>query len=279
MKLTGVTGAGTYYSPWLPYTIASFYFCDEIVVVNGGFDIKNPQKDVYNVPLKKVSKAISELDVEGKIIEITGFTINDLKRKGVFSTEKDHPDGVWFDPRGLNTTLANEIAVKRGAARILKFDTDQVGYHNAWGVKFDARPSLVLKQYEFVGDVNHLAVPGPDSPYNDSVFSYPADDRDWYIGGCAPMLHPDRRVQCEYECAHLRHANPPGLSEKEKFAHFYQRAWFHDWSNSGIWGKELEKRAKAVAEGWLKATGKRSTIPPPEVTLMKPREYIEVYWL
>ncbi|GAH20690.1 unnamed protein product, partial [marine sediment metagenome] len=178
-KLTAIVTAGTYYSPWFPYGLASFYFCDEIVFVNGGYDLSDPREEEYNIPLEQLSRDVSRLDIEGKIVEITGFTMDDLKHRGVLATQKQHPEGRWYDMRGVGGTLANEVAVERGASRILKFDSDQVGYRSAMKVYEDKR-SLTLKQYEFRGDVFHLDVPGPSSPWNDSVFTYSASERDYY---------------------------------------------------------------------------------------------------
>ncbi|GAH51232.1 unnamed protein product, partial [marine sediment metagenome] len=56
MKTAVIMCTGSYYSPWTPYTIASTYgIGDFMVVVNAGFDLRNPSLDVTNVPLKQVS--------------------------------------------------------------------------------------------------------------------------------------------------------------------------------------------------------------------------------
>jgi len=274
MKLTAILACGTYYSPWTSYALASFYFCDEIIVVNGGYDIKRPDPDIYNVPLKKVTDDIKKIDVCNKIIEITNFTVDDLERKAKIGLQAKHPDGDWFDLRGLNITLANEIAVKRGADMILKFDSDQVGYENAINV-FGKTEGLIFRQYEFVGDVFHLADPGPDSPFNDSVFTYEAKPGQWYYGGMAPVIYSPRRFYNNAWCAHLRHANPLHLSREEKLEHFYGRCWFRYLTNEGLWGKELIEKALSSALHLLELEGKPSTVPPPEVTLRDPFEYVE----
>lgn len=274
MKLTGILACGTYFSPWTPYGLASFYFCDEIIVVNGGYDIENFDMKEYNIPLKQVSRDIEELDVQGKIVEVTGFTIDDLKHKATIARQHDKLPKEWYDLRGLNITLANEIAVERGADMILKWDSDQTGYSNAVKVR-DYNTGLVLKQFEFVGDVHHLAVPPPTSPFNDSIFSYIAKEGQWYYGGMAPVINASREFFEDGWCAHLRHANPLHLSEEQKFAHFYGRMWFRYFTNNGLLGDELHEAAKANAENLLQQEGKPSDVPPPEVCLTNPLTYIE----
>jgi len=282
MKLTGIMTCGTYYSPWTPYCIASIYpICSEIIVTNGGFDLRDPKRNEFNIPLEKVSRDISDLDIYGKIYEWIGWTLADLKHKLILSTEKDHPPiPFWGDLRGIGLTLALEKAIERGADLILKIDSDQVCYANCIQYKDDLRngrvSSVIFKQYEFAPDIYHLAVPQPDSFYNDSVYSFRAHPDDFFGGGGAPVIHSNR-VPCEkYWCTHLRGANPLDLSESEKFNHFYGRCWFRYYTNEGLWGEELRDKASSSANSMLGAKGEKSSIPPPEVFLhSSPREYIE----
>ena len=273
-KWIGITTTGTYYSPWTPYSIASFYFCDQIIIVNGGYELGNPSMDRYNVPLDQVSRDIRRLDIAGKIVELKGFTLEDLEHKAVLARQFDKLEEPWFDMRGLAGTLANEEAVRRGADMILKFDSDQVGFRSAERVK-EFLVGKVMYQYEFQGDVSHLAEPGPDSPYNDSVFSYVAKKGQYYGAGMGPALYARREFFPGARCAHLRHANPTNLSEKEKYNHFYGRCWFRYMTNDGLWGEELEKRARHTAMNLLNTPGKPSDVPPPEVCLTTPKKYIE----
>ena len=279
MKLTGIVTVGTYNSPWFSYGLASFYFCDEIVVTNGGYDLKK-REGKYNIPLKQVSKDISDLDVDGKVFEWKGWTIKDLKTKLVLATEKDHPPtSYWADMRGIGLTLAVEKAFERGADWILKWDSDQVGYSNCMDFKKNPR-SVIFNQWEFGGDVYHLAQPGPDSPFNDSVYTFKPQLNDFFGGGGAPAIHSDR-VPCEdHWCAHLRRANPVDLSREQKLEHFYGRSSFRFFTNEGLRGIELDERAKSTALDTLHvtsiaSTAKPSTVKPPEVCEMKPSEYIE----
>lgn len=284
MKLTGITSIGTYYSPWLSYGLASFYFCDEIIVVNGGYDLRNPDKNEYNIPLEQVSKDISRLDVAGKVFEWKHWSLNDAKyHKLFYHIEKDHPletitpsGAVWVEIRGLGLTLALEKAIDRGANWILKWDTDQVGYADCINFKKDLR-SITFYQHEFVGDVigdkYSFRDPLPATPWNDSVFSFQPRKDQYFLGGGGPMglPHGSRAWIEDYHCAHLRNASPPRLSEAEKFAHFYGRQWFNYMTNHGLWGDELKKVAEAQASA--KRTG--GTLgKPPEAVLSDPLEYI-----
>jgi len=273
MRWVGITSIGTYWSPWFPYSLASFYFCDEIVVVNGGYNLEKPSLDQYNVPIEEASRTIRELDIAGKIHEIRGWTIDSVKKKATLARQSDKLEGDWYDVRGLVGTLANETAIDLGAEMILKWDSDQVGYRDAIQVTLYQR-GLVLYQYEFEGDLGHLADPGPDDPYNDSVFSYRAGTGQWYYGGMGPVLHADRFPCPSAHCAHLRHANPPDLSEQAKFQHFYGRLWFRYMTNEGLWGEPLKKKAQETALQLLRTRGKRSFQQPPETCLTSPLSYI-----
>lgn len=274
-KLIGITTTGTYYSPWFPYSLASFYFCDEIIVVNGGYDQKQPDEKKYNIPLEQISKDIADLDIAGKVVEIRDFTLADLEHKAILATQKADPKVPWFDIRGVCGTLANETAVKRGATRILKFDSDQVGYRDARFLLHDKR-SVTMKQYEFCRDIFHLVDPPPDSPWNDSVFTYPAVQGDFYGGGMGPAIHGERLKLEQYHCAHLRHANPIGLSPKDQFMHFYGRLLFRFYTNEyGEFSDELVYRAIQSAKDLLLMEGTPSTVSPPEVCIMRPALYIE----
>lgn len=279
MKLTAIMGVGTYYVPWTPYVLASTYFADEIVVVNGGLDINALSYCEYNIPLEKVSRDISNLDVDDKIVEVTDFSLGDLKHRTILTTQYDADQNdlkEWYDLRGLSATLATEVAQERGANVILYVQSDQPLYKNAMKIK-DQKKSFMFYQYEFAGDIYHLADPGPDSPYDDAAFTFFPSKRNWFYGGCAPVIKGPRK-HSQYNCAHLRHANPRELTEKECFEHFYGRLWFRYFTNEGFMGPQLDKRAKDSANTLLKDVWHRtipSDIPPPEVCKLGPSRYIE----
>jgi len=221
------------------------------------------------------------LDVDGKVYEWTDWTLEDLKHKLILGTEKDHPPTpYWADMRGVGLTLALEKAVERGADWIIKWDSDQVAFKSAIQYKGDLEEgrvgSVIFKQYEFAPDIYTLAIPQPDSFYNDSVYSFRAHPEDFFGGGGAPVIR-SHRVPCDrYCCAHLRGANPLALPLSEKYGHFYGRCWFRIYTNEGLWGEMLQDKASSSANSMLGVQGEKSSVPPPEVCLFpSPREYIE----
>jgi hypothetical protein len=276
MKLVGIMCIGTYYSPWFPYTVASIYHvCDQIVVVNGGYDINNPKDDVYNVPLEKVAEDIKDLDINGKIVQVRDTTNDGPHRlknlKTQVQMDNDH-DSNAYDIRGFNMSLANTRAMDLGADWILKIDTDQAVYNDARRIK-DHMDSWTFNQYEFCLDIRHLSVPGPTTPYHDSVFTYRPDRADFYNGGGSPaVVHDDRKGTEEFHAAHLRQANPDDITEDEKFQHFRNRAAFSLFTNKyGRWCDELFREAETMAnfrmnDGFWK---KPSDVPPPEATQIR----------
>lgn len=280
MRTAVIMGCGTYYSPWTPYTIASTYaITDVMVIVNAGLDVRNPSLDESEIPLDQVTRDISELDVEVKITEVTD--LSGLRRKLPLMSQKianELKPERWYDLRGRNYTMASEIACELGANMVLRVDTDEVCYRDALGIR-GRTDGLVLYQYEFQGDLFHLADPGPESPYNDSIEYYKISERDWYFGGRAPVIHSTMKNCPDMHCAHLRFANPIDASEKEKYRHFRDRAFFSLWTNEfGSFSPELEKRAHEVALDLLKKVGKPTDISPPEACLLEReflREYIE----
>jgi hypothetical protein len=290
VKIIGITTIGTYFSPWFAYTLASIYTaCDEIIVANGGFDIKNPKKDVYNVPLEKASGIIKYLDIRNKITELKHFTIDDLdeKHRFKFSSQFDYNEGNlgeeknWFDCRGVNITYAQETACKHGATHILKIDSDQACYQDVEAIRnFDKEildSGIIFHQHEFSPDIDHLSDPPPASPFNDSVFIYKAVPDAFYGGGGSPALYAPRWwLVNNVHCAHLRLANPVHIRSEEKFQHIYERVWFERWTNTGLWGKELETMAHKTALSVLKRKGTKSNLPALEVCqYMNPINYIQ----
>jgi len=274
---------GSYYSPWFPYCLASTYgIGDFIVVVNAGFDIKNPDPKEYEVPLERVSRDISELDTEGKVTEVKEFSR--LRHKYPLITQKlanRLKIERWYDTRGMGITLAGDVAYDEGARMVLRMDTDQVCYRDALDLRAvkDGRTAISLYQYEFWGDVYHLADPGPDSPYNDAPYFYPPHESDWCIGAGSPMIKATRKPCPDIHTAHLRWANPTELTEGEKFQHFRDRAVFRLWTNEyGQFTHDLFKRAEEEARSIMERTGRPSDVGPPEVCIHKRthiRNYIE----
>jgi len=276
--IIGILGIGTYYCPWFPYTIASMYdLCDKIVVANNGFDLSNPKKDACNLPLPQVTKDIRRLDYACKITEITNITPDKLKKHMKLSTQAEGKSAAdWFDQRGLAITAASEKANEMGATAILKIDSDQVLYDNCLELR-DKEPAHMLWQYEFSGDQFHMAANAVEGSNNDAAFFYKAVPNQWFGGGGSPDIHADRYCINEYACAHLRSANPAHISDDERFNHFYGRAWFRTYTNSGLWGKELEEIATKEALGLLEKEWPEAPIKPPEATFYEdPFDYLKV---
>ena len=279
-KIVGITTIGTYYSPWFKYTIASIYnHVDEIVVVNGGYNLSNPEKGIFNIPLKRATDDIKHLDINNKIFEITAPTLDEINHKAEVTTQFDanrrKKDEGWWDVRGVNMTLAQEIAFELGADWILKIDSDQVCYPDIKQIK-QVKKGLIFYQYEFVHDIMHLADPGPHSPYNDSVFIYESKKEGFYHGGGSPAVFADREFTDKIHCAHLRYANPKWLTDEEKMAHFFGRAWWFKFTGEGLWGHELTMMAHNTAKNTFTMDKRLSDPPPPEVCLYKdPKKYIE----
>lgn len=279
MKIIGIMAVGTYYSPWTPYAIASIYnHVDKLIIVNGGFDLNRPKKREYTVPLEQVTMDIIHLDINSKITEKTNFSIFDIVHKYPVAREYDKlwdkNQQIWYDQRGLNLTLAHETAVERGADIILKIDSDQVCYADVKKIKqYDV--GQIFHQYEFIESTEFLANPPPDSPFNDSVYTYKAKSEGFYGGGGAPAIQAQRHFCSDIHCAHLRFANPHHLSYKERLNHFYGRKWFAKYTNEGLWGKPLHTIAMKSALDLTKVEGKVSDVSPPEVTKYKdPLNYI-----
>jgi hypothetical protein len=291
MKIIGITSIGTFYSPWFPYTIASIYnICDEIVISNIGFNMNNPQP-YQLVPLAKVTEEIKRIDVNHKIVELKNFHLDKLSTKLTLMTQKEANDTNaerWFDIRGVGATAANEEAIRRKADWILKTDTDQACYKDLSNLRhflhvFPAN-GLKFRQYEFCGDIGgtefYETVP-PPGPYNDSVFIYKAYPGQYYAGGMAPVLnlpYEDRLSTDVFHAAHLRMCNPIWLTDKEKYEHFYGRAWFRNYTNNyGKFCNELNEQSKKDAYHWLENGHQKLTdIKPPGVCFYKdPLEYIK----
>lgn len=283
-KLTAVYSIGSYWSPWFPFLLASSYFIDEIIVYNGGYDLKHPNKDEYNVPLEQVSKDISELDSCGKILEITDFRLEDEKRHNfqllTQKTAENDTSGHWFNVNGLATTLGVQKACERGANWILRADPDQVLYENCRRLKHDlADKDLAAWQYEFKQDIHHLTKPPPDSPYNDTVFTHTAEPDDYYGGAGSPHIHSTRYGCDQINCGHFRMANPDGLTDAEKLKHFTDRMLMRLFFNQyADFTPELFERAehdgRAALEDWVNL--RESDVQPPEVTLL-PRKDLREY--
>ena len=115
MKIIGVTTCGSYES-WTKWSIASIYnSVDEIIVINGGIDIEDPDGP-DNIPLQRELKQLKEIDINDKIKQIKPDWKN-VK----FANKESCEAG-----RGRNISLAFQYAYKAGADWIYKLDSDQI---------------------------------------------------------------------------------------------------------------------------------------------------------
>jgi hypothetical protein len=280
--IAGIIGVGTYYSPWFPYTIASIYpICDKIVVVNAGFDLKNPDKNNSMVPVEQYSKDIKMLDVCGRIIELKNFDANKMIPSTEIITQNEANSRKmvygWMDQRGRNITIASQEANKIGASYILKIDSDQYLDESCIGIN-PRENGYTFYQYEVKGDAEHLSPGQENSHYNDSVFLYQAKKGQYYGGGGGPAISADRQHCRDRICFHARFANPPGIGRSKQFGHFYGRFWFSLMTNSGLWGRDLEDLAQRNADAAMSVDlSKLETIGLADVVSNGPERYIEMY--
>lgn len=294
MKFTAIIGVGSCYYVWFPYTIASIYNAvDEIVVVNGGIDINSSESPTeFNIPLKEVTRDIQKLDIDGKIIEIKGFTVNDVHTKLPFFEGpnklrgKEYQDKC-YDCMGFNATLAHETAIKKGADLILSVDADHVCYPEVEHVR-NAGP-VVFQAYEFLLDEDHLCYPRLEhEAYHGGAFTYyPKMGEYFTFFKCRNDLTCNI-VPSNYRNAHYRWAAPSWFSQDELFEYFYHKNIYHIWTNyeySRIpWGSQLKRKAREVAQQFLKGdfsywfvtprTPKITEVKSPPALTMKPIDYI-----
>lgn len=270
---------------------------EKILIVNAGYSLTNPKRNENTIPVQQVSKDISNLDVEGKIIEITNFSNDDLQKKIPLKTqmevEIEKSDSIpWYDLRGRNLTFGNEIAIRKGATYIIKLDTDQAVYKNT--INILAEKQLLpwqFAQWEFAGEVgkdapNTLTSKDTNHSFNDVPFMYPPiNNQVYYHGGGGPMLGGVERIKTKYfHSAHLREAVPIDSTMEEREDNFYGRYLYHSFvgSSTGDFTQEMIYNAKSAGKELAKRTKNITEFPsklPPEITLL-PRnrilEYLEM---
>lgn len=296
MKLVAIMAIGGYWSPWFSYSIASVYnHVDELVVVNHGYNVVS-NSGVSLGPLERATQTVKELDVNGKIVELTDIKPEKLIHAFPLGTQKaanvrralPEGEGSWYDLRGLNYTAANEYAAQHGADWILMTTSDAVAYADLEGIKENIG-TYAFHRVEFAGDVGGAASYLRDidmgSMYIDTIQTYVADLDTWYGGGGAIAGHrptPDggdthiRKPTDRFHCAHLRMANPAWLGREEKYQHFFGRFLFHLYTNDfGYFSEELFDAAAKKALLTLLERKKPEPVLPPEVCFEhEPLDYI-----
>jgi hypothetical protein len=245
------------------------------------------------VPLQRASEDIKHLDIDHKITELTNIDYTKLIPKLELSTQwranQLKLEVGWFDVRGIALTAATQKASELGAQWILKIDSDQAVYLDAYKLKhhLEIVNGYKFHQYEFSGTLDYdnaqMTERQPDDPYNDSVFVYRSMMYQFYGGGGCPDLHlpgTDRTDTDLFHCAHMRSANPSWWSEDEKLAHFYGRQWFGHYTNDiGEFCSRLDRRSLQDARTLLERDNLiQAYVKPPEVlNFREPLDYIRMY--
>ncbi len=286
MKITAITCCGSYAQPWITHGIAALYnSVDEIIVVNAGIDIMNPSAEKL-VPIPGMKDILGEIDIDKKIVLVENIN---WKSAGKYISQERE------DVRGLNLSIATQLATKQGADWIFKYDTDQVMYPMK-------RKTLerLARNHEFTGfifyehkdfwvDVRYQRDgPPPRSEYEDGPKFYKSLDLDipqTFVGQGAPNIWTHQEHSTEVVSSHLRECFPIGWSvEKMKDAYF-QRLWYRYYQSNHLgvfkFGKkdkmsldEIQKECQSRTDGWY-TTKRKVCLDPPRAALINPVEYIE----
>lgn len=284
VKLVAITAVGTFGYPWLQHAVAAIYnIVDEIVVVNAGFSDDFSRDDV---PLERESKAIKEIDVNGKIFE-TSDVYWGRPAEGVDVNEPRAYWGVRSDADGVaarNFTIANRIALDRGAEWILRVCADQVFYENARLIpQYIAKhPSCGYQFLEHDGwalDIYHR-FKDAESIVSDGALLYRTTPGDCHIGGCAPMIQPQTLAEgVEDICtAHFRDAYPDWTIDKIK-EEVHKKMWkrWHMNLRKKASQQEIEMTATEKEKLWWKSIEEEresAKIPPPLICKTGSLKYI-----
>jgi hypothetical protein len=277
--MIGITCVGTYWSPWLPYTVASIYpICEKIYIGNAGLDINHPDQQQYLVPLPQVKKMVAEIDVDNKIVVVENFNPSEIAGRPVrmltqFQAGKQ-TDPDWFDPRAISFSAALWQAKRDGGKHFMNIHSDEVMYDdNVALLASDGKKGRIAFQYEIARDAFTLSPQQPGAPFDDSVYTFMGvKNFQGLTQGCAPDISWHLVPAYNVHCIHARHANPPGLTDEERYQHYHGRCWFRYYTNEGLWGSELEERAHHTAMDMLT---NEARIPPG--TFKPPQTIIEGY--
>lgn len=289
INIVASTCIGTFTSPWLEYAIASIYnIVDEVIVVNGGYDINNPS--VNNKKLERESKAIKEIDINGKITEVLG----DWKL-----VKYANPETETVAAR--NMSMGVQVAYYRNPDAILEIKCDQVFYPTAKRI-----PYLDLNQHSgyqfweytyFIGNLfqvfNEIKPRGCD----DGARLFRPSETDYYNGQGQPIIRAEQFCVDFIQTGHLKLVYPDKYTKEEKLQFAYERAWGHLMCQNSIGEhavnvkegrkltlEEIDKMARDAAKGVVNAKGiplhlvndPRSPKEPPPICLFKdPVKYIK----
>lgn len=233
MKIVGISTIGTYPNH-IDFGVASCYhFCDEFLVVNGGYDVKDPEVGCDFV-LERERDVLKDIDVANKITQVkSGWD----KVHGI--DDKREEAG-----RGRNMTQAVQYAAeKMDADIVLKFDSDNIMDPSSLNRAFVSQlfklngPGVGYRfgQYELHKTFNHFgklpdwaAEDNRDFPSsNDAPQMYAPNKDDWYVGGGAPVVSAHIVPHQTFISYHVRNVPPPDVSPYE---YFYKRLWYHTYA-------------------------------------------------
>ena len=280
-KVIGFTATGTYPSH-TDLCVASLYFiCDEIIVINGGYDVDNVDLG-DTIPIERDKKLLKEMDIDNKITQIKpSWEAATPIHKGMKLINPEKDEGG----RSRNLTHGVQAAIRRGADLVIKIDADEcldlrtidrekilALYPN---ISIGKSPKITnqghvlgfrLGMYECHGDFYHFnGMPswaaedsndGPSS--NDAPQIYHPYPTDYYGGGGAPAVKSHIIPKQDFHAFHVRSVVPHGV---DPFEYFYKRYWYHTYApwlsgetrpsnlkNLDDIKKHAEKRAKAAVE-------------------------------
>jgi len=287
VKIVASTCVGTFTSPWLEYTIASIYnVVDEIIVVNGGYDLKNPSID--NKKLERESKVIKEIDINGKITEVRGDW-------NLVKYAKPETETI----AARNMSIGIQIAYYRNPDATLEIKCDQVFYPTVKRIhQLDLNQHSGYQFWEytnFIGGLYSVPKEQKHKGCDDGARLFKPCETDYYNGQGQPMIRAEQFCVDFIQTGHMRMVYPDKYSKEEKLEFAYERAWAHLMCQNSInehpinqrEGRkltldEIEKMAREQARSIVEAKGiplhlvddPRSPKEPPPAALMEPLEYI-----
>lgn len=305
VRIIGSTCVGSFSSPWLEYCVASVYnVVDQVVVANGGYERLNPTVD--NKMLERESKALKEIDVNGKITEVKG----DWKFAKFVNPERD-------TIAARNMSIGIQTAFARGAEAILEFKCDQIFYKSVKLLRtLDERIELqkrtgmvgsvtVLTKHSgyqfweytnFVGDLWSVPEKLKDKGCDDGPRFFKPTETDYFSGQGQPAIRAEQFCTDLIQAAHMRDVYPEKYSKAEWEQFGYERAWAHLSCQNAVMEhainreqgrkmtpEEIEKIARASGRGIATQKGvplhsindPRSAKAPPLAALTEPLQYIK----
>tara|TARA_Y100000310_G_scaffold274686_1_gene290841 strand:- start:1043 stop:1906 length:864 start_codon:yes stop_codon:yes gene_type:complete len=282
MKITAITCCGCYEQPWIRQGIAALYNAvDEIVVVNSGIDINNPDPDVV-IPIPGIKEYLKTIDINNKIIVVENVDWESAGRQVQKNRE---------DVRGLNLTLATQTATERGADWIFKYDTDQVMYpvkrntlYKLTQIGHSGYIFWEIKDF-WVDPRLQRTAPPAGKDYSDGPKFYKSLDDQWFVGQGAPTTWTEQIHSMDVVSSHVRECFPLDWTVEQKKRGYYERLWYRYYQANYLGEfknkkdpvslEVIDKECRSRVEGWYN-TPRSIQHDPPRALLMDPMEYIKL---